>query len=167
MDKDEVKRLKKEEQERYYTPTAEHGNKLNTCMSMAFLLVSFVAFFLSFMWLWLAYLVTFTPPAPPAPTPYPTAVPTMATPAVNPATGQLQTVTFRTAQRAIGYGFINLHGEWEEREVCYATNVCSWYAPPVPSGEALHVLWWVSSGMFVNKYERAFHPWELLIEIEE
>jgi hypothetical protein len=166
MDNDEIKRLKKEEQERYYTPTAEHGNKLNTCMSMAFLLVSFMALGLSCAWFVLAYSVSLAPPPTPAPTPYPTAVP-MATPAVNPATGQLQTVTFRTAQNGIGYSYVNLHGEIEGREVCYNTNVCSWYAPPVPTGNELIVSWWRRDGMFNHYGKLPFRADQLLIQIEE
>jgi hypothetical protein len=166
---DEKKKIKElKEAEGYYTPTEDHGNKLNTCMSMAFLLVSFMAFSLSCAWFVLAYSVSFAPPPTPAPTPYPTAVP-MATPAVNPATGQLQTVIFDTAQHGISISYPNFNGQIEGGEVCWRTNVCSWIAPPVPTGEMLTISWWNRNdgAVFANTGSLEVEPWQLLIEIEE
>jgi hypothetical protein len=162
-EKQKIKELK--EQEGYYTPEGNAPAEMGGCVAMWLGFLSGVSFLMLCGWLYLAY---FAPPAPPtpAPTPYPTVVP-MVTPAINPAAGQLQTVTFKTAQNGIGYSYLNLNGEWESREVCYSTNVCSWYAPPVPTGNELIVTWWRRDGMFNTYGKLPFRADQLLIQIEE
>jgi hypothetical protein len=160
---EKIKKLK--EQEAYYTPTKEIHNALSGCISAWFVFVSAVALLLAFGWFWLAY-------SAPQPTPIlPTAVPTQAAPMslINPAAGQLQTVTFVTAQVEIGYEFVNLSGGLEEKVFCYGVNVCSWYAPPVPSGNEFRIVWKSYPGtslMFAPRHTTTVPADALLIQLE-
>jgi hypothetical protein len=178
---EKIKKLK--EQEAYYTPTKESHNALSGCISAWFVFVSAVALLLALGWFWLAY--SAPQPAPIMPTPekvivpvtvyiYPTVTPT--TPAqaaplslINSAAGQLQTVTFVTAQVEIGYRFVDLNGGIEEKVFCYGVNVCSWNAPAVPVGNDFEIVWKSYPGtslMFAPRHTTTVPADALLIQLE-
>jgi hypothetical protein len=88
---------------------------------------------------------------------------------INPAAGQLQTVTCVTAQVEIGYEFVNLSGGLEEKVFCYGVNVCSWYSPPVPSGNEFRIVWKSYPGtslMFAPRHTTTVPADALLIQLE-
>ena len=140
MTEDDIAALKAEQ--KYYTP-----EPTRSCVASLVFPSLFLIFACCFFVLWLSGALTSgkQPVTTPQPTTAPVVMlvyaPTPIPMLVNTMTGYDQTVSFGTAKAEVGYSFINIHGKTEQAIVCRDTNVCTWKALPVPTGQTLKIIY--------------------------